>query len=226
MNYQDKTLGAKYYYDQVMKNEHYLLITFLVDLFFSVLFMFFYIMNTSRTFNEFDIAKVCVEGMLLALVLFGVFYMLDAFIITLPVKLYKESQNQKQRAFWEQMKQRGIQRERLLNQFHINLRNSLYQDETLIDYNIIDYESFACVQPATIKITVLLRLVYDTDKGIITRNESKEYRLQQRKAPVFVCKDGINLLTCSNCGASIDVTDGFCKYCGTKIGSLLEWELI
>lgn len=42
---------------------------------------------------------------------------------------------------------------------------------------------------------------------------------------VLMIKNGINLIKCSNCGASININDGECKYCHSKIKYLSEWIL-
>ena len=39
-------------------------------------------------------------------------------------------------------------------------------------------------------------------------------------------KDGINIIKCHNCGASIDATKGCCEYCHTKTKRIQEWILV
>lgn len=31
------------------------------------------------------------------------------------------------------------------------------------------------------------------------------------------------MIKCPNCGASVDVKNGYCEYCNSKIGYLQEW---
>lgn len=38
-------------------------------------------------------------------------------------------------------------------------------------------------------------------------------------------ENGINIIKCQNCGASIDATKGVCSYCNTEIKYLQEWIL-
>ena len=38
-------------------------------------------------------------------------------------------------------------------------------------------------------------------------------------------KDGLNLIKCHNCGASIDATKGYCEYCRSEVKYLQEWIL-
>ena len=38
--------------------------------------------------------------------------------------------------------------------------------------------------------------------------------------------DGVNIIKCHNCGASIDATAGKCNYCDSEIPYLQEWILI
>lgn len=228
MDYQDKSLGSKYYYDYVMKGEHYIRTTFLVDLVFSILVMFLYIQVTGRTFNGYDLAKVLVGGVLLGVAFFGIFYALDAFVLMLPVKHLKEKQNQKQKVFWEKLRCQGIEKNKFFNNFHYELRKYLYQNEKLIDYDIIDYVQFAeknREDVLEVSITFDVRLVFLEENKLKTSEERKVCRMVHKNDAVVKLMDGMNIIQCEKCGASVHVTDGKCGYCGTEIGVYQEWIL-
>jgi NMD protein affecting ribosome stability and mRNA decay len=38
-------------------------------------------------------------------------------------------------------------------------------------------------------------------------------------------KDGVNVIKCHNCGATIDATEKMCSYCHTEIKYLQDWIL-
>ena len=39
-------------------------------------------------------------------------------------------------------------------------------------------------------------------------------------------KDGVNVIKCTNCGASINAEDKICSYCKSEIKYLQKWVLI
>ena len=78
IDYTDKDLGSKYHYDRVLRNNSYRIITGIVDLIISIIVCFFFIKNTSRTFNAVDVSKVFIYGFILSLILYYFFYILIA----------------------------------------------------------------------------------------------------------------------------------------------------
>ena len=101
LEYTDKDLGSKYHYDLVLKSNIYRIITGIIDLIISLILSFIYIKTTSRTFNSYDITKVFIFGFILSLVLYYIFYLIDAYIVIGPIKKYKELGNSKQEEFWK-----------------------------------------------------------------------------------------------------------------------------
>ena len=49
--------------------------------------------------------------------------------------------------------------------------------------------------------------------------------LKRVNTDILQLKEGANLIKCHNCGASIDVVEGRCKYCHTEVKYLQEWIL-
>ena len=103
IDYTDKELGTKDHFDYIIHNEKYNKITLIIDIIISAIIVFIYIYLSSRTFNIYDISKIIVGTLILGFSLYYVFYMLDALIVLLPIKKYKNKLNQKQKEFWNRM---------------------------------------------------------------------------------------------------------------------------
>ena len=112
LDYAEKELGSKYHYDLVLQNPIYRLVTGVVDYGFSLLICFLWILNTSRTFNGYDVGKIFLYGMILAMILYYFFYLWDAYAVLEPIRRYKERQNRRQREFWSRT---GIDKKRFYN---------------------------------------------------------------------------------------------------------------
>ena len=139
IDYTNKDLGSKYHYDRVLKNSSYRIITGVVDLIISLILCFFFIKTTSRTFNSVDIAKVFIYGLILSMVLYYFFYILDAYVILGPIKRYKDKQNKKQIDFWERTK---IDKKSFFNNFNYEVRKYYYSKNDIIDFDVLDYIEF------------------------------------------------------------------------------------
>lgn len=229
VDYENKSLGAKYHYDRAIKESKYLFITFVVDLIMSFLIMFCYIKITGRTFNVYDISKIFIYTIILAAALFYVFYMLNAFIITLPVKIYKDKINKRQIEFWNRMK--DINKNTFYNNLNYELQNYFYKDiPNIIDYDIIDYiefkEQYDEKHNLYICVKLKLRIVKIENNKIMSYEEIKNIKLEKNDVKIEQLNSGINVIKCRGCGASIDVTQNECEYCGVKTNYLQEWYLI
>ena len=87
IDYIDKDLGSKYHYDKVLRSNIYRIVTGIVDLITSIIISYIYIKTTSRTFNNYDISKIVVSSLIISLVLYYLFYIIDAYIILTPIKI-------------------------------------------------------------------------------------------------------------------------------------------
>ena len=232
MDYSNKDLGAKYHYDQVVNSNLYTKITFIIDIIFSVILMYFYIKISSRTFNIYDIAKVFIIGGILGVALYYVFYIVDAMIITLPVKLYKESQNRKQIIFWDRMNSLGIDKKTFFNNINYELKNYYFDDKVnkdVIDYDIIDYLEFNDYQynnDLYVKVKVSLRIITYKDNKLDVDNKKVIFTFKRNDVNNLELDKEINIIKCHNCGSSIDVTKNTCEYCGSVNNYLQEWYLV
>lgn len=225
IDYLDKNLGSKYHYDKVLRSNTYRIITFIIDLIVSMFLSYLFILNTSRTFNNYDISKIFIYGFILALILYYFFYLLDAYIILGPIKRYKDKQNNQQIDFWNRTK---IDKKVFFNNLNYEVRKYYYTKTNIIDYDVIDYLSFnefndnnnLCVE-----VIADVRVVYYENNKIKSKYIKDKYILRRHDNGVVELHNGINMIRCHNCGSTIDVTKGKCDYCDTKIKYLQEWIL-
>lgn len=225
IDYTNKDLGSKYHYDQVLRSNTYKIVTGIVDVIISLILSYIFIKTTSRTFNGFDISKIFIYGLILSLVLYYFFYILDAYIVLSPIRNYKEKENQKQEEFWENTK---IDKKKFYNNLNYELRKYYYSKDNIIDYDIIDYLSFNNFTKDNqqyIKIKAEVRVVYYKNNKITSKIIKDTYLLKHHSKDIQSLNEGENIIKCHNCGASIDITKGECSYCHTKTKYLQEWIL-
>lgn len=232
MDYSNKDLGTKYHYDQITNSNLYTIITFIIDIIFCIVLMYFYIKFNSRTFNIYDIAKVFIIGGILGVGLYYLFYIVDAMIVVLPIKIYKEKQNKKQIEFWNKMNSLGVDKNTFFNNLNYELKNYYFDDQVndnIIDYDIIDYLEFDDYQKDNdlyVKVKVSLRTVTYLNNKLIEKKEKETFTFKRNKIEITKLDNEINIIKCHNCGSSIDVTKDTCEYCGSSNNYLQEWYLI
>ncbi len=225
IDYTDKELGNKYHYDRVLKNTRYRVITAIIDFLISLGLSFLFVLFSSRTFNSYDLIKVFLYTIILSLLLYYAFYLLDAYIILSPIKRYKDRQNQKQIAFW---KRTGIDKKTFFNNLNYEARKYYYSKTEVIDYDVLDYLSFKEYQEENdfyVEVLAEIRIVTYQNGKIFSHTKKETFRMRKVKDSLKL-GNGVNIIECPNCGASIDAALGHCEYCHTEIKNLQEWELI
>ena len=229
VDYEDKNLSNKNYYDLIVKNKGYIVRTYIVDILICLILTSIYIYYTSRTFYFFDILKIIFISILISLVLFYFFYYVDAMILLPSLKRKKEKQNKLQEEFWSRMSRIGANKSKFFNNFNFELRNLYYSDKykDIIDYDIIDYNKFKEYEKDNklyVDVNVDIRIARYINGTIKTKLENITYRLQ-RVSNNIELKGAINYIPCPNCGASIDATKSNCEYCGNSHNYYQEWYL-
>lgn len=225
MDYSEKDLGSKYHYDRVLKSNIYRVITLIVDIIISIIISFIFIKLTSRTFNNYDIIKIFIYGIILSLILYYFFYIADAYIILSPIKKFKDKENKKQIEFWKRTK---INKKTFFNNLNYEIRKKYYSKENIIDYDILDYTNFKDYEVngvLYVDVTADLRMVTYENKKLKSKIITQTYTMQQNKNTLLNLGTKENIIRCANCGASIDVTKGKCEYCHSEIKYLQEWIL-
>lgn len=225
MDYSEKDLGSKYHYDRVLKSNIYRVITLIVDIIISIIISFIFIKLTSRTFNNYDIIKIFIYGIILSLILYYFFYIADAYIILSPIKKFKDKENKKQIEFWQRTK---INKKTFFNNLNYEIRKKYYSKENIIDYDILDYTNFKDYEVngvLYVDVTADLRIVTYENKKLKSKITTQTYTMKQNKNTLLNLGTKENIIRCANCGASIDVTKGKCEYCHSEIKYLQEWIL-
>ena len=225
IDYTDKELGGKYHYDRVLRSTTYRVVTGVVDIIISIILSFIFIKLTSRTFNSYDISKVFIYGGILALILYYFFYIIDAYIVLGPIKAYKDKQNAEQYNFWERTR---FDKKSFFNNLNYEIGKKYYRDSNIIDYDVIDFDSFKEYTEKDIlyvRINAYVRIITFDNGKINSKYINDTYILKHISSDTLKLKKGTNEIECPNCGASIDATKGECSYCHTKIKNLQEWIL-
>ncbi len=225
IDYTEKNLGSKFHYDQVLRNPIYRIITAIIDFVVSLVLAFLFIKFTSRTFNNYDIIKVFIYGIILSLILYYLFYIADAYVILIPIKNYKNRENKKQIDFWNRTK---FDKKTFFNNLNYEVQKKYYTDNNIIDYDILDYIGFQEYNKNDnlyVKVIVEIRIVYFENNKIYSKYKKETYILQKNNNKLELT-NGTNLIKCPNCGASIDVTKGKCQYCNHEINYLQEWIIV
>ena len=226
IDYTDKDLGGKYHYDRVLRSKKYRTVTAIIDIIISLIIAFIFIKTTSRTFNSIDIAKVFIYGIILSMILYYFFYIIDAYIILSPIKAYKDKQNQKQIDFWNKM---SINKKSFYNNLNYEIRNYYYSKDNIIDFDILDYMEFNDYKKDNnqfIEVTISLRIIYYEKSKIKPKYIDETFIMKKNTNEKLELNGGVNMIKCHNCGATIDVTEGQCSYCQTEIKYLQDWILV
>lgn len=226
IDYTDKDLGSKYHYDRILRNNSYRIITAIVDLIISLIISYLFIINTSRTFNNIDVIKIFIYGIILCMILYYFFYMLDVYIVLEPIKRYKDRQNKKQIEFWNKTK---IDKKSFFNNFNYEVRKYYYSKEDIIDFDVLDYIEFNELIKENIqyiKVCAEVRLVYYNNGKIKSKYTKEEFLFMKNYSGKLELNNGVNMIKCHNCGSNIDATKGYCSYCHAEIKYLQDWILV
>lgn len=225
IDYVEKDLGGKHQYDLVVRSTKYRVITAIIDIVISFLIALIIVLNTSNTFNEYDIGRLVIYGLLISIALYYFFYLLDGYVILWPIKYYKHLQNQKQKEFWKRTK---LDKKVFFNNFNYEVRKMFYSTGDIIDYDVLDFlefKEYIVNDILHVKVKADIRLVYYKNYKIISKYTTHEFVMKKVNNNILELSKGLNIMECKNCGASIDATKGKCEYCDTEIGALQEWVL-
>lgn len=227
MDYESKSLGAKYHTDLVMNSQKYKTITLIVDIIVCFLISFAYFKTTGRTFNGWDITKVLFGTALLSLIFYYVFFYLDSFFILLPIKIYKERINAAQEKFWNENRSQ-IDKNVFFTNLNYELQKYYFEGRdtlNILDFDFVDYTTIRRDRDV-VTIEILVREVYMDGGKVKCRQRSKTLRLQHTKREYALESVGGVALRCRKCGSSVDAFQTECPSCGTRQNYLQEWYLV
>ena len=228
VEYQDKEMGSKNYYDYVIKDKSYIIKTCILDFLVSLIIVSLIVIPNSRTFYLFDILKILGLTIVVSGILFFVFYYVDAFFLLPSLKRKKEIINKRQEEFWKEANSLNIDKTKFFNNIIYELREYYYNDKNpnVIDFDIIDYDEFKLIKDDDLYVDVTfdIRVVSFINNKIVSKRSDITYRFKRLK-DFNELKKGINHIPCPSCGSSIDARKSECSYCGKKINYLQEWYL-
>lgn len=221
IEYTNKDLGSKYHYDRILRSNTYRIITYIIGLIICTILSYLFIKNTSRTFNDYDIYKVFIYGVIASLVFYYFFYIVDAYTVLGPIKRYKDKENLRQKEFWDRTK---IDKSKFFNNLNYEVRKYFYSLDNVIDYDIIDYVSFEG-DSNKVLVSFIVRIVYFKNGKIKSKEKKMKLSFKYNKEYMKL-KKGDNVMRCNSCGASLSVLKEHCEFCGSKLPSLQEWCII
>ena len=101
----------------------------------------------------------------------------------------------------------------------------LYEKSDLIDFEIVDYLNIEFLSEDELIITCKVKEIYYDSKIHTCENT---YKIKVYHNDVNYIKDNNKIIKCLTCGASLDITQKKCKYCGRINDINNEWiiELI
>jgi rubrerythrin len=241
VEYSDKELGAKYHYDQVVNGKGYKIRTMLVDVVISFFLSFFLFRFTGRTFNIYDIGKVVIGTAVLSLALYYVFYQTDAYIVSAPARREAEKRNRAQKRFWETAEQMGISKKDFFNNVLYELREYYYGDHPaagdVLDFDVVDFLNLDFVDSGMpekkaedgklrVRVSMLIREISFNGGRIQEKSEKRDFVFEKSRGEVRILQPGRNIIKCPNCGASADVSQTACSYCGAPMKRYQPWRMI
>ncbi|MBR2202532.1 MAG: hypothetical protein IJ894_17675 [Bacteroidales bacterium] len=227
MDYESKSLGAKYHTDLVMNTTTYKTVAWILSFATAFIISYIYIRTTGRTFNGWDMTKVLAGTALFGLAFYYVFYYLDSFFILLPIKMYKERINAAQEKFWAQ-NGNEINKDVFFTNLNYELQKYYFEgDKTrnVLDFDFVDYTTITR-DGDIVEIEILVREVYITGGKVKCRQVSQKIRLKRAKIEHRLENVGGVALRCRNCGTSMDAFAQVCPSCGTRHNYLQEWYMI
>lgn len=227
MDYESKSLGAKYHTDLVMNTTTYKTVAWILSFVTAFIISFIYIKTTGRTFNGWDMTKVLAGTALFGLAFYYVFYYLDSFFILLPIKMYKERINAAQEKFWAE-NSKDINKDVFFTNLNYELQKYYFEGEktrNVLDFDFVDYTTITR-DGDVVTIEILVREVYVTGGKVKCRQVSKSIRLKRAVIEHHLENVGGVALRCRNCGRSMDAFQRECPSCGTPHNYLQEWYMM
>lgn len=235
IDYQDKNIGAKMHNDYVLRNgASHIIKALLLDYAVCLIIVGAYWGTAARTFTIFDFLKVLGLASVGALLLFYPFYILESYILSEKVKRIKEAKNKKINDFWQEMQKYNISKSKFFNNLNGELNeyfydNNVEKNKNVIDFDIIDYEDYSYFiddnKRVNIKVSVLVRTIELENGNAISKERKYNLTLVQNEIIEDQIHKGCYIIKCRGCGASIDVMQPSCQYCGKKLHYLQSWYI-
>lgn len=226
VEYTARQAGGKFHGDANIRDIRFYVLALLLALAVCLPASLLIVRATGRTFGTFDVLKALLFGLLAALLVFFIFYVLKAFVLTPRAVEKYERQTRLLKRFEADLQGLGI----TLGAFYTNLQSELarwyYQgpapkNRDVVDLDILDYDDYAIrTAPdgrSDIRLSVTLREIRARGQGLSARRAKLNATLRPVTGPRQELKGGVNIIQCPGCGASLDVTEAACPHCGQRI---------
>lgn len=191
------------------------------------------VLSRARTHGVFDVMKGSAFGAIAGIAAAYAIYWIYGERLTAAEIAKEKQQAAHLQAFLRGIKTANLAPAMVYNAVTVALNALFYGNtdaayENIIDYDILDYTEHEITAEDLPQITLLvfLRLVYDRNGKITFQNTS--CRIKMRKNPQFKPLEHagrINILHCGNCGASVNVLQKNCPYCGTELVYSAPFEM-
>ena len=222
INYTGKNLSRNKYYERILKNKRYRIIICLV-VFLLCFFTLIYINKiTSRSYNMYDLYRLVLGLILEGLLSFVVLYNFAAYLFVSPLKRMKDKENSKLRLFWNH---NSFDKISFFNNFYYEVRKYYYNMEDVVDFDLIDFESFidySIGDDSYIEVEAYIRTVRFTDDFNI-EYDKKRFIFKHNKYAKKYKKN--SKMLCYSCGKVVNSKKSKCEKCNSDIKYLQEWIL-
>ncbi len=109
------------------------------------------------------------------------------------------------------------------NNFYTELMLYLFKDKDLIDFDIIKYSALEFLFDNEVNVYCEIKKVYYTN-NIKIKKERVKVTMRQNEHKILT--GNYQVISCPNCGSSIDISDPICKYCHTINNYKKDWILV
>lgn len=242
VEYADRREGGQYFADKESKNTGLYAAVLILCLAVCLPISFYLVKTTGRTFMFFDKLKAVVFGVTPALLIFYLFFVTHAFVITRLAQQRYEKQTQLIRKFEKDLGELEIPLSTFYNNLHSELSYYLYngqqdkngetagdgekieiagKDGEPVDADILECRDFQITEGEAgrpdIRLSVRLRRILMKGEKIHAREDLFRIRMRENTVKPDELHPGVNIIHCRGCGAPVDVTKKTCEYCGRRI---------
>ena len=192
-------------------------------------------LTSGRTLRPFDFIKGLAAGFLGGAALgFGWIYLRSKGGITDADRQKKARQECELQQLKECLKAAGSSMSEYTNSLVYELEAYFYGDRQenadVIDFDLLDYLSYSVsddvAAPLQVDAKVLVRVVRFRSGRLRKEEQILSAALQRNESKHQHLKPGTNFRSCPNCGASLDITQTHCSFCGASIKNESPFLLI
>lgn len=224
MEYQSELLGGREHSDYVVQERKNLLFPLILIMLVCMSVGSFITVTTGRTSTIFDYGK----GALIGAIVGGIIYLIYAASKSKSALTSKEIRKKYEQdlvmtRFKNDLSANGLTMSSFANNLNLGLRDYYFGSESeetknIIDFDVLDYRGQNLIRQdgkVLVSTDLSIRLVSGDGEKVWADEQVKRVRLIKSAKAGVKQKAGLNITKCPYCGASIDLTERKCSYCGT-----------